>query len=550
MIPVFRPAIGDEEIRAVTEVLRSGWLGLGPKTAEFEKRFAEWVGAKHAIGVASGTAALHLALAALRIGPGDEVLVPTITFISTAHVVEYVGAKPVFVDVHEDTLCMDVADAERKITERTKAIMPVHYGGRPCDLDHIHRLCEAHGLYLIEDAAHACGARWRDRWIGADSRPFTCFSFHAVKNLTTGEGGMVTTDDDELARELRELRWMGITKDTWDRSTKAQVYAWQYWVKSLGWKAHLSDVAAAIGIAQLAKLERLNDRRRELVARYDEKLKGLPWLQTPATETGPGRSSWHIYHVRTERRDELIAQLKKHDIAPGVHYYPAHLHPYYASRGDARCPVAERVWKKILTLPLFPDLTEQQVDDICGAVRSFASYLEWKRSRLEGHGVVLREVESTDLDRLRGWRNHPEGRRWFFTHQEITADMQVAWFNRYLRGGNELLYVIESPDGKAIGTIGLCSIDRTQGTAELGRMLIGELDERRKGWGERAVRLLLEYAFGTAGLARVFLEVQEENGAARELYRRCGFEEEGVLRGSYVDEGGVRRNKVLMAALR
>lgn len=548
MIPVFRPSIGDEEIQAVTEVLRSGWLGLGPKTAEFEKAFAKYVGARHAIGLNSGTAALHLALAALDIGPGDEVLVPTITFVSTPHVVEYLGARAVFVDVDPHTLCMDVDDAERKITERTKAICPVHYGGRPCDLGRLRTICERRGLFLVEDAAHASGASYQGDKIGALARPFVCFSFHAVKNLTCGEGGMITTDDDQLAARIRELRWMGITRDTWNRTQKAQVYAWQYWVRSLGYKAHLSDIAAALGIVQLKRLDELNARREELVACYRRELEDLDWVTLPQSVRAGDRSSWHIFHIAVERRDDLIAHLKEHEIAPGVHYYPCHMHPYYEGREHA-CPVAEDAWQSILTLPLFPDLAEEQVAEICDAIRAFGRTMAWKQSVLESADCVLREVRSTDLEQMRAWRNQPEARRWFFHQDEITEEMQIAWFNRYLKNDRDLLYLIETKDGRSVGTIGLDHIDRGQGTAELGRMLIGDLDARRHGFGRRAVEILLHYAFDRIGLHRVFLEVQEDNQPARALYTACGFQEEGILRAAYVADG-VRRNKVLMAAIR
>ncbi len=547
MIPLFRPSIGDREIAAVAEVLRSGWLGLGPKTQAFEEAFAGWVGAEHAVGANSATAALHLSVAALGIGPGDEVLVPAISFVSTSHAIEYTGARPVFVDVDPDTLCMDLDDAEKKLGPRTRAIVPVHFGGRPCDMERLGRLCAERDLFLIEDAAHACGAESGGRRIGSGARPFVCFSFHAVKNLTCGEGGMITTDDAELARRLRELRWMGITRDTWDRTANATVYAWQYWVDSLGFKYHLSDIAAALGLVQLERLPELNHRRREIVAGYREAFGSLDWLRLPPLPAPDTLHAWHLFYVRTQERDKMIAHLKKHGVSPGVHYYPLHLHPYYRRKyPDVSCPVSEEVWKELLTLPLFPDLSEHELARIHSSVRSFGGYLEWKRSRLEGGECVLREVESSDLDRLRAWRDAPEIRRWFFDASPVSAEQQLAWFNRYLADEGDVLYVIEA-DGRPVGTIGLASIDRRQGTAELGRMLI-EASARRRGWARQAVRILLEYAFGTVGLHRVYCEVHEENVAARALYRDCGFVEEGVLRAALVVDGR-RTNKVVLAAL-
>lgn len=368
MIQLFKPCIGDEEIEAVVEVLRSGWIGLGPKTALFEREFAGFVGARYAVGLNSGTAALHLALKVAGVGPGDEVIVPPMTFVSTAHAVIYNGGKPVFADVSRDTLNIDPSDIERKITSRTKAIIPVHYGGHPCDMDAILDIARCKGLAVVEDAAHACGAEYKGRKIGSLGT-LTCFSFHAVKNLTTGEGGMITTDEGSKDAELRMLRWMGITKDTWSRTLEGETYAWRYSVDSLGFKCHMHDIAAAIGIVQLKRLNELNTKRRRLVDRYNRELEGLGWLECPV-EQDYVKSSWHIYAVKVKKRDELVAYLKENGIAPGVHYYPVHLFPYYVS-AQANLPVAESVCQEILSLPLYPDLTESEQDIVITAIKSF-----------------------------------------------------------------------------------------------------------------------------------------------------------------------------------
>ncbi len=367
-IPVFRPSITDAEVEAVTRVLRSGWLGLGPETARFEKLLCETIGCEDVVVLNSGTTALHLALVVAGVAPGDEVLVPTITFVSTAHAAEYVGATPIFVDVDVKTLCIDLEDAERKITSKTKAIMPVHYGGHPCPMDEIAALARKHNLIVIEDAAHAMGARYRKRIVGNIS-PFTAFSFHAVKNLTCGEGGAIAVQDAGPAKKLRELRWLGISKDTYVRTDENQVYAWHYDVNELGWKAHGSDLGSALGIVQLQRLPENNAARRRLAERYSEAFADLGWVECPIERDGC-ESSWHIYHIKLERRDELIAHLKKNNIAPGVHYYPIHLHPYYRERG-AKCPKAEKLWQRILTLPCFPDMTDEEFRRVVDAVRSF-----------------------------------------------------------------------------------------------------------------------------------------------------------------------------------
>jgi perosamine synthetase len=368
MIQLFRPDVGDEEIAAVEEVLRSGWIGLGPKTAEFERKFAAFAGSPYAVGLNSGTAALHLALIVAGAGPGDEVIVPSLTFVSTVAAVLYVGATPVFADVEPDTLCIAPQDIDRKISSNTKAIIPVHYGGHPCDMDDISSLAQERDIMIIEDAAHACGAVFKGVRIGTLSQ-LTCFSFHAVKNLTTGEGGVITVPRADWDKQLRRLRWMGINKDTWARTTEGQVYAWQYSIDELGYKYHMSDLAAAIGLVQLRRLADLNQRRREIVTLYNEGLADIPWIQLPV-EREYVQSAWHVYAIRLTQRDKLIAYLKANDVAPGVHYYPIHLHKYYQPWRTA-LPVTEHEWKRLLSLPMHPRLTNAEVGRVIDLIRGF-----------------------------------------------------------------------------------------------------------------------------------------------------------------------------------
>jgi perosamine synthetase len=370
MIPVFKPSVGEEELLAIKEVLESGWLGLGPKTALFEERFKEYVGAEYAIGFNSCTAALHLGLKVLGIGEGDEVAVPSLTFVSTIHAILYNRATPLFIDVDEETLNISIDDLQRKITPRTKAILPVHYGGHPVELDPILEIAKEKGIYVVEDAAHACGAEYKGRKIGSIS-DITCFSFHAVKNLTTGEGGMITTSSGELDERLRRLRWVGINRDTWTRSLpgKRPSYAWQYDVEEIGYKYHLHDIAAAMGLVQLKKLDRMNQRRHQIFATYNEALKDLEGVVIPI-EKDHVKSSHHIYCLKVRNRDELISHLKENDIAPGVHYFPCHLHSCYKDM-KAELPVTERVWETLLSLPMYPGLKEDEVQRVIQGVRSF-----------------------------------------------------------------------------------------------------------------------------------------------------------------------------------
>jgi len=365
MIQIFKPSMGEEELSALKKVFESGFIGLGPKTAEFEENFAKYVNAPYAIGVNSGTAALHISLAAFGINSG-EVLVPSLTFVSTALAPIYNNAKPVFVDVYEDTLCMSIEDLQEKITDKTKAIIPVHYGGHPCDMDAIMEIARDKKIIVIEDAAHACGAEYKGRKIGSIGDA-TCFSFHPVKNISTGDGGMITLENKEIAEKLKRLRWCGINKDTWQR--KIGGYSWYYEVTEIGFKCHMNDIMAAIGIEQLKKLDRLNARRKEIVDFYNKAFKGLNWVELLIEKDYVKSSHWN-YVIKVEERDELINFLKQNGIESGVHYMPVHLHPIFKSF-TANVPVTEEVWKKIITIPLFPDLTNPEVEKVVSAIKMF-----------------------------------------------------------------------------------------------------------------------------------------------------------------------------------
>ncbi len=375
VLPIFRPSMGQEEIDAVAEAIRSGWIGLGPKTEEFELKFSKFVHSKYAIATNSATAALHLSLAAQNIKRNDEILVPSLTFVSTAHVVLYLGAKPVFVDIKEDTLCLDPKDLEKKITSKSKAIIPVHYGGHPADLNSIHKIARSYKLKVIEDASHAAGSIYKGRIIGSISE-LTCFSFHAVKNLATADGGMITTNDKKLAEKLKSLRWLGISKDTWEREEQImnkgyRNYGWYYDVTELGYKYHMNDIAAAIGLVQLKKLKKMNARRRLLAARYNKNLKEITWLKTPTVYKWV-QSAQHNYVIKTQYRDRLNLFLKKRKISSGVHYMPIHAFTYYKKKKlIANVPVTEMIWKKLLTLPLYPTLSLKDQDRVIDAIKEF-----------------------------------------------------------------------------------------------------------------------------------------------------------------------------------
>lgn len=365
MIPVFRPCYDEREVEALRETLLSGWVGLGPKTAEFENRFAGMIGSAHAVGLNSATAALHLAMHVMGIRDREVITTP-MTFVSTNHAILYEGGIPVFCDVEADTMNMDVSMVESLVTPRTAGVVCVHYGGRSCDMGRLMDVCKRRGLFLVEDCAHGAGGKYKDRMLGSMGL-MGCFSFHAVKNLATADGGMITTQDAAIDARLRKLRWLGISADTFSRGRRE--YAWQYDVVELGYKCHMNDVTAALGLVQLAKLEWMNDRRRELTAIYDRELKGVGDIQ-PLAHRPYQYNAAHNYVIRTDSRDLLNGFLKDRGISTGVHYYPNHLYDMYREH-YRECPVAEREWKRLLTLPLYPDLREAEQATVVGAVKEF-----------------------------------------------------------------------------------------------------------------------------------------------------------------------------------
>jgi len=373
VIPFHCADVGEEEAQAAANVVLSGWLTMGPKTLEFEQAFASYIGAKYAIGVNSCTAALHLALDAIGLKQGDEVLVPTTTFTATAEVVAYFKAKPVLVDVDAVSLCMDPGDAERRITAQTRAIVPVHYAGQPCDMEAIQGVASRHGLSVIEDAAHALPASYRGVRVGAISE-LTAFSFYATKTLTTGEGGMVTTDNDDLAKRIRMMRLHGIGRDAWKRYSAEG--SWHYEVLDSGYKYNLTDIQSAIGIVQLAKCDSMNSARGQIAARYSKGFAEERALQVP-TVADDRTSAWHLYVLRlnleeiSTTRSEMIEKLKERGIGTSVHFIPLHMHPYYQRAYGYRAddfPVATEQYQRYLSLPIFPGMTSSQVDYVIESV--------------------------------------------------------------------------------------------------------------------------------------------------------------------------------------
>ncbi len=366
MIQVFKPFYGDEEIKAVNEVLKSGWVGLGPKTKEFEDKFAEHCKTKYCIGLNSGTTALDLSLKLLGVNHGDEVIVPTWTFVSTAHCVYYNLATPIFADIDPDTMNINLEDVAKKITCRTKAIIPVHFSGRPVDIDKLKEI--AGDIPIVEDCAHASGAKYKNKSVGGLA-DIGAHSFHAVKNLAMGEGGAITLNNEEMAERAIRLRWLGIDKSTWDRTSLEQKYWWEYAVDEIGYKYHLNDIHAALGLVQLKKLHESNSLRRERVNHYFEGLTDIEQIQLPPKDDNVLVSSWHLFAIRTQSRDKLSVYLQENDINTGVHYKPIHTYKCYGNR--TYLPIAEKVFKEALTLPLYPSLSNDDHDKIIDLIRKF-----------------------------------------------------------------------------------------------------------------------------------------------------------------------------------
>lgn len=371
-LPFSRPSMGEEEIHAVGQVLRSGWITTGPQTHQLEQDFCATFGSKHAIAVSSATGGMHITLLALGIGPGDEVITPSQTWVSTLNMIVLLGAEPVMVDVDPNTLMVRPEEVAAAITPKTKAIIPVHYAGAALDLDPLYALAEQHGIALIEDAAHAAGSRYQERWIGAQGTAI--FSFHAIKNMTCAEGGIIATDDDALAARVRMLKFHGLAVDAFDRQALGRRP--QAEVIEPGYKYNLSDVHAAIAVVQLRRLSEMNARRAALAERYLQKLQGTPFLPLHIPMY-PHLHSWHLFIIRVDEascgidRDALMEALKEQGIGTGLHFRAAHTQKFYRERyPDLSLPHSEWNSARLCSLPLFPDMQDSDVDRVTNVLLS------------------------------------------------------------------------------------------------------------------------------------------------------------------------------------
>jgi len=373
-LPFSRPSISEEDIAAVTEVLRSGWLTTGQKTAEFEQAFCDYTGSIGAVALSSATAGMHLILKALGIGPGDEVITPSMTWVSTVNLIVLAGATPVFVDVDRDTLLVSPESIKAALTDSTKLIVPVHFAGAPVDIEPIRKLAANKNIFLVEDAAHALGTQYKSEQIGHQGN--SVFSFHPIKNITTGEGGMFCSDDLELVDCIRRLKFHGLGVDAYDRQTQGR--SPQAEVLEPGYKYNMMDISAALGITQLARVDEFNNGRTELAMRYRDCFEQIDEILPLSNPSYPIKHAWHLFIVRLDTdntnlsRDDFMRELKQRNIGTGLHFRAAHLQKYYTeSMGTHRGMLPNTEWNsdRICSLPLFPQMTIDDVDDVVNAIK-------------------------------------------------------------------------------------------------------------------------------------------------------------------------------------
>jgi UDP-4-amino-4-deoxy-L-arabinose-oxoglutarate aminotransferase len=373
-LPFSRPSISEKDIWAVNDVLRSGWITTGPRNADFEKSFCEYVGCPGAVALCSATAGMHLVLKALGIGPGDEVITPSMTWVSTVNLIVLAGARPVFVDVDRDTLMATPKAIKAAITNRTKAIIPVHFAGAPADMDPIMKIARVRKIQVIEDSAHALGTGYKGKHVGRKGT--SIFSFHPIKNITTGEGGMVTSDDRELLDRIRRLKFHGLGVDAFDRKTHGRAPNAE--VQEPGYKYNLTDISAALGLSQLARVDKFNRKRTELAMEYRSRFEKIEEIIPLRDPPYPMKHAWHLFVVRLDSdrarmsRDNFMEELKKRNIGTGLHFRAAHLHRFYREKmGMRRGMLPDTEWNsdRICSLPLFPDMTRKDLNDVVNGIK-------------------------------------------------------------------------------------------------------------------------------------------------------------------------------------
>lgn len=378
-LPYCLPDITDEEINEVVETLKSGWLAKGPRTIEFEKQFANYVGAKYAIGMNSATAALHIALLAAGVGPGDEVITTSMTFAASANTIIHTGATPIFADIDPATGCIDPDEIRKKISAKTKAIVPVHYAGQACDLDEINKIAEEHNLFVSEDAAHAIYTRYKGNLIGHKPKGAVSYSFYATKNLATGEGGMLVTDNEDIANRARMLVTHGMSRNAWNRYAKGG--SWMYDIEEPGYKYNMFDLQAALGLVQLRRIEEMQVKREEIAKVFTTAFSKIKGIEIPKIKEFTTTHSWHLYLLKIDseilgiNRNEFITALTERNIGTSVHFIPVHLMTAYKNKYEFNkedLSNTEQWFDQIVSLPLYPTMSEDDVNSVVAAVSDIA----------------------------------------------------------------------------------------------------------------------------------------------------------------------------------
>lgn len=512
-IPYNLPSIDKEEIDEITDTLKSNWLTMGPKTIKFEKEFADYIKVKNAISVNSCTAAMHLSLIALGIKEGDEIITSPFTFAATGNVICHVGAKPIFVDIDEKTFNIDTNKIEKAITNRTKAIIVVHYGGQSADLDEIKNIADKYNLKIIEDAAHAVGSDYKGKKIGSFGN-LVCYSFYATKNMTTGEGGMIVTNDNELADKLRILRLHGISKDAWKRYEKEG--NWYYEIQECGWKYNMTDIQASLGLPQLKKLEKFIERRKEIAKKYNEELSNISGIKIPF-EKENRTHGYHLYPILLETydRNKFIEEMSKKNIGTSVHFIPLHLHPFYQrtfgyKEGDF--PVAEKIYKRIVSLPLYPSMSNEKVLKVTEIIKKI----------MKKDNLRLRLVNPEDCRFLYEWRNHPNARVASRFTKEIPYEEHMKWFSDSLNNQNRKIYIALEDEQR----IGQVRFDKENGEAEVSITINPE--RYGQGYGSALIKMCSEKYFAEESDIEVLrAEIRPENPASIKIFQNSGYNRVG-----------------------
>jgi len=514
MIPYGKQTIDEEDIKEVLDTLRSEFLTTGPKIAEFEQKVCDFVGCKYAVAVSSGTAALHLACLASGLKKDEELITTPITFAASANCALYCNAKPVFVDINEQGL-IDEDKVEEKITKKTKIIIPVHYTGLPCDLEKIKKITDKYNLVLIEDACHALGAKYKDSKIGdCKYSDMTIFSFHPVKHITTGEGGMITTNSKEVYEKLKSLRNHGIINNS-EKFINKNSEPGHYEMQFLGYNYRITDFQCALGISQLNKINEFINKRRQIAEKYDKAFENNENIEI-IKENQNQFNSYHLYVIKLkdkETRLKLFNFLKKQDILCQVHYIPVYLHPYYQKLGYQKgiCSIAEEFYKKVISLPMYSQLTESEQDYVIEKINEFFQGDETQ--------ILFRNARIEDCLDLFGWRNDIITRQNSFNTELISFETHKHWFENCLKDSTRDLFILFDKD-KGIGTIRF-DYKEDKNCAEINITIAPEA--RNKRYSSKAIRTLSLYYLDNYNLNYIFAEIKPQNIISMKSFIKAGY---------------------------